>query len=296
MKFIQNQLNLSSDEKFVGILGVNPSSGARSPYLWNAVLSEKNLDIRMHPMDVAVEDVKPLLSTLAENPLFLGGAVTVPHKETVAQWLGKDRLTEEAYRIGAVNCLYRNPDGVLCGTNTDGEAALKCFSDAFGAVSDKNVLQLGCGGAGKATAAYFSAAQAKLTIAVRDRKKIKDFAQDVSAEVIGWDDVCKALNLCDIVINTTNLGFSGTGNAVESPLLEDEISLLHNDAVVYDVIYDPFPTLLLNRAKNKNLKTMGGGCMNLEQAVLGFMYSFPDIVSQTEIRNIMTTEKSRQGW
>ena len=52
--------------------------------------------------------------------------------------------------------MFRDKNGKLIGTNTDGEAALKSFENKFGIVKNKNILLLGPGGAGKAVASYFS--------------------------------------------------------------------------------------------------------------------------------------------
>jgi len=51
-----------------------------------------------------------------------GLSVTMPHKADVADLV--DECTEVARRLGAVNCVV-NRDGVLLGTNTDGEGFLR---------------------------------------------------------------------------------------------------------------------------------------------------------------------------
>ena len=80
--------------------------------------------------------------------------MTIPHKEAVFKWL-KGRLTYSSKKIGAVNCLFRDKNGTLKGTNTDGEAALESFKKKFGNIKNKKILLIGPGGAGKAVASYF---------------------------------------------------------------------------------------------------------------------------------------------
>jgi hypothetical protein len=38
-KLIDNKINLKNKQKFVGIIGSEPSKGARSPILWNKAFS-----------------------------------------------------------------------------------------------------------------------------------------------------------------------------------------------------------------------------------------------------------------
>lgn len=38
---VENDIDLKNNEKFCAILGLNPSKGARSPLLWNAVFKKK---------------------------------------------------------------------------------------------------------------------------------------------------------------------------------------------------------------------------------------------------------------
>ena len=109
----------------------------------------------MVPLDVKNSNLTKLLKFLESDRNFIGGCITVPHKEKVFKWLGK-KISKTSRKIGAVNCLFRDKNGKLIGTNTDGEAALKSFENKFGIVKNKNILLLGPGGAGKAVASYFS--------------------------------------------------------------------------------------------------------------------------------------------
>lgn len=294
--YIQNRSQISLDEQFTAIVGLNPSSGARSPALWNAVLDKNGIAARMCPLDVLEADVPAAMRALETDPRFLGGAVTLPHKESISHWLGHHRLTQEARRIGAVNCLFRDTRGNLCGTNTDGEAALACFLAKHGSVEDKVVFQLGCGGAGKAVAAYFSAAGARVALAVRNVGKITDFAKTISATAVAWNDFDRLAGQVDIVINTTDVGFSDSGKGDQTPLSVEQVAKLKPDAVVYDVVYKPDPTALLAIAAKRKLSVMGGGCMNLEQAAIGFGYCFPKVGNHNETRKIMLAEKAQLGW
>ena len=162
----------------------------------------------MHPIDVQAANLEAVLEGLATDPRFVGGAVTMPHKETIAAWLGPDRLSPEAARIGAVNCLYRDDQGTLVGTNTDGEGALVSLERIAGPVAGKKVMLLGPGGAGKAVAAYLAGAGAQVTLAARDPQSARDFAGKIGAKHIPMSAAPDALSSTDILVNCTSVGFA----------------------------------------------------------------------------------------
>lgn len=267
-----NVLSYAEDRDFAAILGASPSRGARSPVLWNAAFAAHGLDVRMLPIDVTAARIERLLDELDANPRFVGGAVAMPHKEVVARWLGS-RLTEEAAAIGAVNCLFRGPDGRLHGTNTDGEAALRSFEHRFGPLRNRTVLLLGAGGVGKAVAAYFSRGmqpQGRLRICSRSNAA-KTVAARLTVECIEWDAIDATVADADVLVNCTSVG--AADQVGQSPLSMTQISRLPAKAVVFDVIYQPRPSALLAACQARNLATLDGSAMNLEQAVLAYGYA-----------------------
>jgi shikimate dehydrogenase len=274
-ELIDNKLDGIDVVPFAAIIGANPSKGARSPLLWNAAFAATSHDTQMHPIDVQATGLEAVLEGLAADARFVGGAVTMPHKETIAAWLGPDRLTPEATRIGAVNCLYRNGQGALVGTNTDGEGALVSLERIAGPVAGKNVVLLGPGGAGKAVAAFLAGAGAQVTLAARDPQRAQDFAEKIAGDAIPISAVPDELSNTDILVNCTPVGFA-QNDPNASPLDPSELAKLPSGAVVFDIIYDPDPTVLLAQSIERGLSVLNGGPMNLEQAILGFCYATPD--------------------
>ena len=141
-ELVENKIDFEKLGLYAAIIGETPSKGARSPLLWNAAFKAHDLDQSMIPFDVNQKNIFQLLNELNDDKNFVGGAVAVPYKETVAQWLG-GAITPEAKKIGAVNCLFRGNDGQLMGTNTDGEAARITYEDKFGSLNGKSILILG---------------------------------------------------------------------------------------------------------------------------------------------------------
>lgn len=286
--FLANQLSYPEDKAYAAILGASPSKGARSPVLWNAAFAADGSDIQMLPMDLTPEKLSAVLDVLDGDADFLGGAVAVPYKERIAAWLG-GRVTSEATAIGAVNCLFRGADGRLWGTNTDGEAALVSFENGFGSAAGKRVLLLGAGGAGKAVAAYF-ARVAKQAILCTRSEDAAAYAEKIGAQWLPWPRLSEGLADIDIVVNCTSLGFGD--RAAETPLAADQLTRLPAHAIVFDIVYQPSPTRLLSLAQARGLQGLDGTGMNLEQAVLAYVYANPGAKPES-VRETMMRAKNQ---
>lgn len=269
-----NPLRYADSLQFAAILGASPSKGARSPILWNAAFEAQGIDARMLPLDVTEDRLTALLEALDANVRFVGGAIAMPHKEAVANWLGK-RLTPEAVDIGAVNCLYRGLDGRLMGTNTDGEGALRSFEGHFGKPVGKRVLLLGLGGAGKAVAAFFRRAVepgGHLSVCNRSASG-QEAAMRMEAGWVPWAELSDALPTTDLLINCTSVGTAAQVGL--SPVSAEQLARLPRVARVFDIIYQPSPSALLELAAARGLEVLDGMGMNLEQAVLAYGYAAP---------------------
>jgi shikimate dehydrogenase len=269
---IENQINHDHLDKFAAIIGENPSNGARSPLLWNAAFNEYGLNCSMLPLDVTNDNILDLLNDLNQDVNFIGGAIAVPYKVEVAKWLNGN-ITTEAKNIGAVNCLFRDKNGKLMGTNTDGEAALRSYESSYGSAAGKKVIILGTGGVAKAVAAYFltgTGEDGKVKVVGR-LDHGKSFAERLEIEWIEWDELDDNLKNVDLIINCTSIGFGDQEKL--SPISNDQLRQLKKNTIVFDVVYQPLNTTLLKMAQKNNLKTLSGLKMNLEQAVYAFNYA-----------------------
>ena len=284
ISLIENQIDISHLDQYATIIGECPSKGARSPKLWNAVFESENRNCKMLPLDVKEKNIIILLNDLNKDNKFIGGAIAVPFKEIVAKWLGGN-ITPEAKKIGAVNCLYRNSKGELQGTNTDGEASLRTFVDEFGSVQKKIIMILGAGGAGKAVISYFS--NSAKSILVFTRSKVgQEYAKKINVNWKDWSYINDYIDKVDVVINCTSVGFGD--QEMLSPLSKKQITSLKTTTIVFDIIYHPLQTKLLNIAINSGISTFNGLSMNLEQAVLAYRHTVKSNQKLNEIRKIMS--------
>lgn len=284
ISLIENHVNIAHLDKYAAIIGENPSNGARSPKLWNAAFSKNGLNYSMVPLDVTRDKIIDLLTNLSQDDDFIGGAIAVPYKEVVAEWLGEN-ITSEANKIGAVNCLYRDAKGKLQGTNTDGEASLITFKKKFGSLESKSIMILGIGGAGKAVASYF-ATNANFTTIISRSKEGKKYADKISVNWGDWGDIDGITNDIDIIINCTSIGFGDQEG--RSPLSENQISNLKPSTVIFDIVYQPLKTKFLQIAEYEGLSIFNGLEMNMEQAVLAYKYAVEPDRKLDEIRKIMS--------
>ena len=269
--YINNKVEIEHLDRFAVIIGKNPSLNARSPVLWNAAFKANDLNYSMIPIDVDIENLEIVLKFLQEDKKCIGGAITIPYKSNVFNWLGES-VSDEVNNIKAVNCIYKNKEGIFQGTNTDGEASLVTFKNKFGELKNKKVMIMGCGGAGKAVIAYFAQElkNSDLYLTNRDKSNFNNENKPKNIIWVDWLKKAQILNKIDILINCTSLGFDKQTDI--APLQEEDIRLLKKQSIVYDIIYNPEKTLLLNLAEKNGLKIINGSEMNLLQAVLAFKY------------------------
>lgn len=287
INLINNKFKTDNLSKFAVIIGINPSKTARSPLLWNAAFKANNLNFSMLPIDVEKKNLHKVLEILTNSKEFIGGSVTIPYKSDVLEFLGKS-LTNEAKKIGAINCIFRNEKNSFIGTNTDGEASLKSFKKNFGDIKNKNILLLGLGGAGKAVLNYFlkDMITGKMYVSSLNESKYEAYKKCDDIIFVKWDEKDKIIDKLDIVINCTSMGFAD--QIEETPFNIVELGKLKKTCIIFDIIYNPKKTKLLKLSEKIGLKTLNGLEMNMLQAVIAFKYSVNS--SDNEI-----TERAMRG-
>ncbi len=264
--------------KVYGVVG-SPVGHSMSPAIHNAAFDATGHDGVYLPLLVnpGYESFKAFMeSFLAFDGLHLSGlSVTIPHKENALRYL-KERGAEVeplAERIGAVNTIAVD-GGTLRGTNTDYAAILDTIADALGidraGLAGKRVAVLGAGGTGRTAVAALAACGATVVVYNRTRDRANALAAEfdgtpgkvVSAD---WDKLCGSC--CDIFVNTTSLGMSPHADA--SPF-GDAPPLLSAGTLVFDAVYNPPRTRLLDQAAAAGAKTVGGVEMFVRQAAAQF--------------------------
>ena len=92
-----------------------------------------------------------------------------------------------------------------------------------------------------------------------------------------WDDLPSVLAEAQFLANSSSLGMVG------EPDKDWDLSSLHDDVVVADVVYAPIKTSLLAAAERRGLRTSDGLGMLLHQAGRGFELWFgvhPEVTAE----------------
>lgn len=263
----------------------HPIAHSRSPLIHGHWLSRLGLNGSYERIDVAPADLPVFLNDMALNG-FVGGNVTIPHKEVVHDLV--TRRTDAADLIGAVNTLWF-ADGILHGDNTDAHgfaANLDQYQPGWNSAS--SALVLGAGGAARAILfALIEKGVRDIRIVNRTLARAQEladrFGESVSAHA--WDEMDGLVTDVELVVNTTSVGMGGQG---ASPL---NVSLLSADALVTDIVYTPLQTPLLSAAAARGLRTVDGLGMLLHQAAPGFGRWFGNLPPVTdELRDIIVAD------
>jgi shikimate dehydrogenase len=246
-----------------------PIEHTMSPLMHNAALREQKLNyiylaFNIHPdnLNLAVGGFRALN--------IIGINVTLPFKQKIMKYL--DEIEPIAQKIGAINTI-KNDDGYLIGKNTDAEGAMKALLDAGYSISGKKILLLGAGGVARALAYILAEEADKIVIANRTEKRAIKLAHELkkkfSTNIEGKNNSRSVLKSeskkTDILINTTSIGMHP--NHQLSPI---PVEFLHEDLIVFDVIYNPLKTKLIKQASKKGCKTLGGLDMLVNQGALAF--------------------------
>ncbi len=180
--------------------------------------------------------------------------VTIPYKQTVMPYL--DEITSEARRIGAVNTITRLPDGRLCGDNTDYFGFLRTVRASGVDVSAKKALVLGNGGAARTAVAVLGDLGAEVIVLARSRDAVGDIIPEpFDAAYERHKDAAVAVNCTPVGMYPRLVG--------QSPL---SLSGLPELRVVFDMVYNPARTALLQEADALGLPGYNGLCMLVAQA------------------------------
>ncbi|MGH1463671.1 MAG: shikimate dehydrogenase [Neptuniibacter sp.] len=243
----------------------NPIKHSKSPDIHKAFAENTDQDLTYKAVYVPEDSFTDYVSD------FLSGSgrglnITIPFKQEA--WELADVLSPRAQLAGAVNTLYRNDAGELCGDNTDGIGMVRdIVRNHGGSIAGKKVLILGAGGAVRGVLQpVLEQEPTKLVIANRTASKAHALAKLVgglgNVEGCGYDTLPE--ECFDLVINGTAASLQG-----EVPPIPE--SVLAEGAWCYDMMYSAEPTAFCQWAsKNGAEKVMDGLGMLVEQAAASF--------------------------
>jgi shikimate dehydrogenase len=210
------------------------------------------------------EDVGALLAD-AKRLGFAAMNITHPCKQLVLDIV--DELDTDAAHLRAVNLVVFRDDR-LVGYNTDWMGFRDGLIAGLPGASFERVVQIGCGGAGAATAyALLSRGTARLDLSDVDVARAEDLAARMRTHFPGQTvatvaraDLSQAIERATGVVHATPMGM------LHHPGVAFDLGLLRAGAWVSDVVYRPLETELLRQAAQRGHPVLDGGRMAVGQA------------------------------
>lgn len=273
-------MNITGKTKLLGLMGW-PVAHTFSPAMHNAAAAALGLDLVYVPLPVPPRAVGDAVRGLAALG-FLGANVTVPHKQAVIPYL--EEIAPAAQAIGAVNTITISrlesekagaSQARLSGHNTDWSGFLADLRSLSVEVEGRDCLILGAGGAARAVAYALARSGGSVTIVARRpqqaRRLVADLQEHVSQAPLHpapWDDLGRVAGelTSPLIVNATPLGMHPHEDGSPWP---GEVPF-PSAAIVYDLVYSPRRTKLMQQAGSAGCRASNGLGMLLQQGALAF--------------------------
>jgi shikimate dehydrogenase len=244
---------------WAAVLG-SPIAHSLSPVLHRAAYAELGLDDwRYEAIECTADGLPELISRAHGDPEFGGYSLTMPLKLAVLPLL--DELLPVAHRVGAVNTVVRR-DGRLFGANTDVLGLVNALREA-GVDRPKRPVVLGGGGSAQAAVAALAELGAK-----RMWVGLRSMARAPGLHAVAEDSGIR-LETADFgagVVDGADLVISAVPGTASQELAGWNVNW-RSGAVLFDLIYAPWPTPFAAAAIASGARVLGGLDLLAHQAV-----------------------------
>lgn len=267
-----SDLNFLPGTIVTGLLS-HPVGHSFSPSIHNSAARVLGLNMVYLAFNVRPDSLEDALTGMRALGIK-GFNLSLPHKKKVLPFL--DHHSLEVKYTGAANTIA-NHEGKLTGYNTDIKGftkAIEIYGEFF---RERPALVLGAGGA--ASAAIYS-----LIVEYRIRKifiinrtlqnsallvmNFLEHFKDVEFVILPIDEpyTATALNESGLIVNTTSIGMHPNVHEI----VDLPYEALNRDSLVFDMIYNPVKTKLLEEGERAGCITSNGLYMLLYQAAESF--------------------------
>lgn len=257
----------------------DPVAQSKSPAIHRFWLERLGLDAEYRAVQIGSDQLQDYFASRVEDPSWCGCNVTMPLKQALQPYLSS--VEEPARTIGAVNTVYRAPDGQLAGQNTDAAGFLEPLQPLLARSHYFRMARvLGTGGAARAIVHALAQHGFTIVLAGRDPGKARSLLDELAPRGehfaielahfaertdFAFDD---REGCCDLVVNASPLGMHGW------PPLHLDLSHVPPGSIIYDIVTDPVRTPLLQSAETAGFRTVDGLAMLLGQAAIAFELFF----------------------
>lgn len=212
-------------------------------------------------------------STMAAWLGLRGCSVTAPFKQDAFRDVVQ--MDTEARDVGALNTLRRTPTNQWEGMNSDVHGLLAPLSGEL--LTGRRVSVLGTGGAARAACVALHRRGARVTVHGRRVEASRRLAEELG---VAAGEYPPPRDCWDLLVNTTPIGTWPNVDSSPLPLdgLSDDtsdgpsrvqadgLSNRRSERLVYDLVYNPEETQLLQDARAAGYRTLGGLEMLVAQA------------------------------
>jgi 3-dehydroquinate dehydratase / shikimate dehydrogenase len=255
LKSLYRADRINAKTEFYGVIG-EPIGHSLSPHLHNAGFQAARVNAVFLPF--LVPDLRDFVGRISDFGI-LGFAVTLPHKQSILRYL--DECDPVARDIGAVNTVVVRGNGKLHGYNTDYVGVLRALERKI-SLRGSRVLIFGAGGSARAVTFAMREAGAEVFVCARRAGQGRELAHAVGGKFIARPGL--RTESFDVIVNTTPVGMYP--NVHESPLEAREL----NCKLVFDLIYRPRVTKLMQLAERRGIETVSGVEMFIAQGAAQF--------------------------
>ena len=275
--------------KVYGVIGW-PVEQSRGPEVHNAGFEAAGHDGVYLPMPIPpeYEHFKATVGAMIDHRRldFRGASVTLPHKENLLRFVLEcgGRTDGMSERIGAANTLMVGSAGATACSNTDCPAIVDSLCTAMSIdakdLAELRIAVLGAGGVARAAIGALTELGAPVVVFNRTKYKAQALAEEFNRRGSrngDWGEVHagRAEQLRDgfhVIINCTPVGMAGGSDPDGSPLeaLGQSDALMDDRVTVFDTVYEPARTRLIEEAAARGARVVMGVEMFINQAARQF--------------------------
>jgi shikimate dehydrogenase len=238
---------------FAAVIGW-PANHSLSPVMMRRWLDDAGMAGDYGRLEITTGHFERVCRSLPELG-WAGANITLPHKS--AALAAADAASEAARQVGAANLITVGADGRLTADNTDIAGIATALDRDKGAGP---AVLIGAGGAAAAALHHLAAQDREIRLVNRTKAKAEALAARYRRPIAVSTDLDASLRGACLVVNATSLGMAG------QPALEPDLSSTDEDALIFDMVYAPLKTQLLENASAAGRRTADGLSMLIGQA------------------------------
>jgi len=285
---------MKAPANILGLLGRNVGY-SYSPLIHNKAVELLGLPYCYTIFNIADHSLIPAALEGARALGIAGFNVTIPYKQTVLGAM--DELSPQAEATGAVNTI-RNNNGKLYGYNTDIAGVSRPLLPYLDRITGKRVGIFGSGGAARAAVVALrdTFSPSAITLFVRNPEKAASFISDLGTpngtaplNAAPMTDL-KGIQECTLLINATPIGTKGSPGEGALVIPAEAPGILHDGQIVFDMVYNPLETPLLQLAATQGAAIVPGIEMLLAQAAESFSIWTGRTMPTDEVRKTLLEE------